>query len=253
MLGIMLIMLLPLNVLAGETILKIKAKGTKAGGVYAHFRVIVNDHEVGRRFTTANCTEYFFNVPFASNEIEEIRIVYDNDRYSIGEDRNLFVSCIFIGDEIPIKANKSTAKYFTKSGQEVEFEGMMGWNGSLIFDVTAIQQCPGNLTLSSQAEVNSAGCQYIDGNLIISGPDITDLSPLGLLTSVKGGLVIRNNPALKTIYGFNSLIEAGFVNIEKNDKLQTIDGLNSLSRCGGMYIRDNKELKTIKMFQLPTI
>lgn len=252
-LGIIFIMLLPLSVLAGDTILKIKAKGTKAGGVYAHFKVIVNDVEVGRKFTTANCSEYFFDVPFSTDEINEIRIEFDNDKYSVGEDRNLFVNCLFIGNEIPIKANKSTAKYITKSGQEIDFEGMMGWNGSLIFDITAIQQCPGNVTLASQAEVNSAGCQYVDGNLIISGADITDLSPLGMLTSVKGGLVIRNNPKLQTITGLNSLIEAGFVSIEFNDKLHTIDGLNSLSKCGGMQIQHNKELKTVKCFQTPTI
>jgi hypothetical protein len=251
--GMVLLLLMPLAAKADNTIITVKAKGTKASGVYAHFKLIVNDLECGSKFTTSACKEYTFSVPFAVEEIKDVKIVFDNDKYAMGEDRNLFVNCIFIGDEIPIKAGKSTAKYLTRSGEEVEFEGMMGWNGTLTFDIAGIRSCPGNVTLTSQAEVNNFLCQHLVGNLTISGKDIVDLSPLGLLTSVKGALIIRDNPALHTILGLNSLLEVDFLSIENNPTLETIDSFNSLNKCGGMYIRNNKMLKTIKCFHSPDI
>jgi hypothetical protein len=251
--GLMLLLLMPIAAKANNTTISVKAKGSKASGVYAHFRLIVNDLECGTKFTTSVCKEYTFTVPFAVDEIKDVKIVFDNDKYAMGEDRNLFVNCIFIGNEIPIKANKSTAKYVTRSGEEVEFEGMMGWNGTLSFDVASIKSCPGNVTLASQAEVNSFLCQHMVGNLTISGKDIVDLSPLGMLTSVKGALIIRDNPALHSIIGLNSLLEVEFLSIENNPALESIDSFNSLDKCGGMYIRNNKMLKTIKCFHSPDI
>jgi hypothetical protein len=252
-LGLLLLLFTPLAANATGTDLIVKAKGSKADGIYAHFKVFVNDLECGGKFTTSSCKEYCFSVPFEVNEITEVKIVFDNDQYSMGEDRNLFVNCIFIGNEIPIKASKGTAKYLTKNGEDVEFGGMMGWDGELIFDITKIKMCPGNVTIASQSELNNFSCQYIDGGLTISGGDIVDLSPLSKLTSVKGALIIRDNPILTGIYGMNSVIEVDFLSIEDNPKLETVDGFNSLSKCGGMYIRENEALKTIKCFHSPDI
>ena len=253
LLGLSLLLLMPIAAKADNTLITVKAKGSKASGVYAHFKLYVNDVECGDKFTTSSCKEYCFSVPFGIDEIKEVKVVFDNDKYSMGEDRNLFINCIFIGNEIPIKANKSTAKYTTKSGENVEFEGMMGWNGSLVFDIASIKSCPGNVTLASQADVNGFLCQHLVGNLTISGNDMVDLSPLAMLTSVKGALIIRNNPALHSIIGLNSLLEVDFLSIENNPKLESIDAFNSLDKCGGMYIRDNKMLKTVKCFHSPDI
>ena len=44
--------------------------------------------------------------------------------------------------------------------------------------------CDGDVSLTSQAEVNSFNCTEITGYLSISGNDITDLSPLQNLTKV---------------------------------------------------------------------
>ena len=112
---------------------------------------------------------------------------------------------------------------------------------------------PGNATLSSQKEVNAFDRQYLHGNLTIAGEDITDLSALSALTSIDGSLIIRNNPNLHDISGFNALVKLGFILIEKNAKLKRIDGFNSLTDCKGLIIRDNKMLKDIKCFHNPQV
>ncbi len=187
------------------------------------------------------------------NEIKKVEIVFDNDHYSVGEDRNLFVNCIYVGNELPIKANKKTVKYITRSGEKVDFEGLMQWNGTLLFDLTKIHMHNGDVVISSQYELNNFEIQYVNGDLTISGTDIVDLSPLASLTSVKGALIISENPLLTNLEGLNSLLEVGFLSIDNNPNLVTIDGLNALIECGGMYIGENKSLETIKCFNSPDI
>ena len=238
---------------ASDCNLVVKAKGSKANGVYSHFRLFVNNLECGEESTSSTFENYCFDIPFATSEINEIKIVFDNDLYSIGEDRNLCVHSLIIHDDIPIRANQESAKYTCINGEEHPYCGMMLWNGSLVFDVAKLRFHPGNVTLTSQKEVNAFSSQYVDGNLTISGKDISDLSPLAELASIKGALIIENNPGLIQIDGFNSVIKSGFISIESNPKLLSIDGFNSLEQCGGMHIRKNDSLKAIKCFHSRTI
>jgi len=238
---------------AGDCDLVVKAKGSKANGVYSHFKVFVNDLECGDEHTSTHFENYCFSIPFASDEINEIKIVFDNDHYSIGEDRNLCIHSLIIHDDIPIRANQESAKYTCINGEEHPYCGMMLWNGSLVLDVANLRFHPGNVILTSQEEVNAFSSQYVEGNLTISGKDITDLSPLSELASIKGALIIQNNTNLTQIDGFNSVIKSGFISIENNPKLLNIDGFNSLVQCGGMHIRKNDSLKAIKCFHSRTI
>ncbi len=238
---------------ASDIKLTVKAKGTKANGVYAHFKLLVNDLECGSKYTSSSCTEYCFTVPFEKEEIKTIQIVFDNDQYFMGEDRNLFVNCIYVGDDLPIKASTSSVKYIKRDGEEVDFEGMMEWNGALVFDLTKIKMHPGNVTLNNQADVDNFSFDYVKGDLLVSGNDIKNLEPLSVLVSVKGTLVIKGNPNLKRIAGLNSLIEVGLLHIQDNHSLSIIDGFNSLYKCGGMHITDNPSLNTIKCLHTPGV
>jgi len=231
----------------------VKVKGSKAKGVYAHFKVFVNGLEYGDKYASLECKEYRFPIPFSTSEINEVKIVFDNDKYCFGEDRNLCIHSIIIGDEIPIKAGQETVKYVCMNGEEHPYCGMMQWNGTLTFDITKLRFHPGNVTLSSQSEVDAFSSQYVDGSLTISGSDITDLSPLASLASIKGALIIRDNSNLTTINGLNSIIEVSFLSIENNPSLTTIDGFHSLNDCKGMFIRNNESLKTIKCLNSPDI
>ena len=233
--------------------LVVKVKGSKVHGVYSHFKVLVNDLPCGEDHTSSEFEDYCFNIPFASAEISEIKIVFDNDLYTIGEDRNLCVHSLIIHNDIPIRANQETAQYTCINGDVHSYCGMMLWNGSLVFDVARLRFHPGNVTLTSQKEVNAFSSQYVDGNLTISGEDITNLSPLSGLVSIKGALIIENNPGLIQIDGFNSVIKTGFISIQNNPKLLTIDGFSTLEQCVGMHIRRNDSLEAIKCFHSRTI
>lgn len=236
------------DVKANDSDLIVNAKGSKAKGVYSHFKVLVNDMDCGGKYTSSIFEEYCFSIPFSSSEINDIKIVFDNDWYSIGEDRNLCVRSIVIHDDIPIKANQQTARYVCINGEEHPYCGMMQWNGMIIFDIKKLRFHPGNVTLASQAEVNAFSSQYLEGSLTITGNDIHDLAPLSNLTRINGSLIIRNNPNLIYINDLNSIIELDFISIENNPKLEIIDGFGALENCGGMHIRNNNSLKTIKCF-----
>lgn len=239
--------------MAADINLIVKAKGTKSNGVYAHFKVLVNGHECGSKYSAASCKEYGFSVPFELAEVKTVEIEFDNDHYTMGEDRNLFVNCIYVGNEIPVKSSDASVRYVTRNGEESHFSGLMEWNGKLIFDLTKINILNGNITLNSQADVDRFSGHYVGGDLIISGQDIVDLSNLQVLTSVKGSLIIKDNPLLVNITGLNSVLEVGFVSIANNPRLISIDALHALCRCGGMYIGENAVLKTIKCFNSPDI
>ena len=123
------------TVFANDTDLIVKARGTKANGVFAHFKLLVNNHECGDQHTSMTCKEYSFSVPFSMAEIEEVKIIFDNDLYSLGEDRNLCVHSIRIGDDVPIKACMESVQYVYENGENHIYCGTMGWNGELIFNI----------------------------------------------------------------------------------------------------------------------
>jgi hypothetical protein len=149
----------------------------------------------------------------------------------------------------------------------------------------ADQVCTGDVTLSSQAEVDAFNCTEVIGNLHIFGQDITNLKSLALLEKVSGGLMIsdtnlktldelstlhtiggdrlgsglsiRDNPELLSLSGFPSLREilSGHVNISNNPKLASITGFNSLAIIsmfiggpGSLTIEQNDALTKLEGF-----
>lgn len=124
------------SVSASNTDLIVRAKGSKAHGIYAHFTVIVNDLECGEKYTSSAYKDYCFCVPFSKDEIKSIKIVFDNDHYVFGEDRNLYIENIVLGSDPDIFIADSQVKYICINGEKLEFNGMMGWDGALIFDLS---------------------------------------------------------------------------------------------------------------------
>jgi hypothetical protein len=120
--------------------------------------------------------------------------------------------------------------------------------------------CEGDITLSSQADVDAFNCTEITGSLYISGADITDLSPLQNLTKV-GRLFITENTNLATVDGLSGLREitlmSGFpyaIGISGNPSLKNLDGLGSLTMdsIGPIAITYNASLETINGFSSVT-
>jgi len=113
------------------------------------------------------------------------------------------------------------------------------------------QTYTGNLTLTTQSEVNAFNYTEVTGWLNIYGTDITDLSPLSNLVSVDGQLFITNT-SLTTIDGFSSLTTAGEILISENPVLQSFSDFHSLvSTLGGgnIEISNNVSLSSFSGFE----
>ena len=96
------------------------------------------------------------------------------------------------------------------------------------------QPCQGDVTLSTQTEVNAFACTEVTGRLTIDsvGPDeITSLAGLGNLTSV-GSLAIISNPELTSLAGLESLTSVGGLRIWSNSALTSLTGLENLASVG---------------------
>ena len=136
MLAFIFVLLISTSIKASGTDLIVWAKGSKAHGTFAHFKVVVNGFECGDKYTCSTYKGYCFSIPFAESEIKNIKIVFDNDHYSFGEDRNLYVERIIIGNNLCIPADSKKVEYVCTNGMYVDYPGIMGWEGALIFDFT---------------------------------------------------------------------------------------------------------------------
>ena len=93
----------------------------------------------------------------------------------------------------------------------------------------------GDVSLSTQAEVNSFAGTYITGSLTISGSDIVDLTPLSTLDSLGGDLLIEVNVALKNLNGLSNLTSVGGnLLVSDNAALNIFCGLYPLLSSNGL-------------------
>jgi len=121
-------------------------------------------------------------------------------------------------------------------------------------------------------QTNYPGCTEIEGNVIISGGNIKNLSGLNLLeaiggelfiaycdslislnglnnlTSIGGNVDLSANPRLKDLIGLDNITSInGYLWIEYNDSLQSLDGLEGLTAINGkIQIAGNTRLTNIE-------
>ena len=115
--------------------------------------------------------------------------------------------------------------------------------GLLVSGGVLAQSClPEGITFETQAQVDSfqilyPNCTEIEGDLIISGDNITHLNGLNVLTTILGTLSIGDvnggNPALTNLTGLNNLNSiGGFLGIAFNNALTSLSGLEGLTNVG---------------------
>ncbi|MDH7447669.1 T9SS type A sorting domain-containing protein [Aquimarina sp. 2201CG14-23] len=126
--------------------------------------------------------------------------------------------------------------------------------GMLISNVLLAQNVyNGNLTLTSQAEVNAFNYSEIQGNLTIRETipgNIIDLSTLTSLEKLEGGLFVKSNKNIQNLNGFSNLTAVnGTLQIEGNANLENLSGLSGIERVTrDLLIHNNHKIKTLTAF-----
>ncbi|MFC2106889.1 T9SS type A sorting domain-containing protein [Bacteroidota bacterium] len=119
------------------------------------------------------------------------------------------------------------------------------------------QSClPGynNFTTQQQIDdfqINYPNCTEIEGQVVISGPDIYYLTGFNNITRILGDLYIEGNDNLNNLGGLNYLdYIGGSFNIQYNNSLTSVDGLGNLTTIGGTFnISDNNSLSNLTALQ----
>lgn len=106
---------------------------------------------------------------------------------------------------------------------------------------------PENVFLTTQWEVDAFNHKTVNGDLVISGDFITDLSSLNRLKFIAGSLVIRRNYFLSSLEGLGNLKEVGKdIMVTNNPDIQSFDGFVNLERIGrDILISDNNSLVSL--------
>ena len=230
-------------------VLTINAKGSSAAGEYAHLKAIVNGVQIGATYTTGSYQLYQFPLNINTGQPITVKVVFDNDAVVDGQDRNLYVQSIDIG-ETEIIASSENVIYQRKDGSIIPYNGIMPWSGDLIFEMEAqTNVCEGDITLSSQAEVDAFNCTEVTGSLTISGSDIINLQALSVLQTIGGGLYIENNNLLGSLDGLQVQGVLSDIGLSNNSKLLNIDALKAIEGVGlSLTISQNPLLTDINAF-----
>ncbi len=122
---------------------------------------------------------------------------------------------------------------------------------------------PGNVTFTTQAEVNAFVAQYpncteINGLLTINGGNINNLSGLSNITSITNGLTISQCNTLASLNGLQNITTInGNISITNNPLLVNLTGLNGLTALnnnssgtlGNIFMNNNSSLTSLDGLQ----
>lgn len=130
-------------------------------------------------------------------------------------------------------------------------------NAAAVVAACSTPQCPpGNVTLTTQAQVNQfaidyPNCTQINGYLTIGGNNITNVNALSNLTSTVGSLDITANPLLTDISGLSNITSVGQeLAIRNNAVLQSVASLSNINTVtGGLWVSGNPQLQSLNGLQ----
>jgi hypothetical protein len=115
-------------------------------------------------------------------------------------------------------------------------------------------QCPANITLSTQSQIDSfpilyPNCKDFPGKITVKGPNITNILGLSNLKRIQT-LYIDFNKRLNDLSGLDQLDTIrGYFSLNVNDSLYTLHGLEKLRYVGGsIYMNNNHFLQNLHGF-----
>jgi parallel beta-helix repeat protein len=122
-----------------STKIVVNASGTSAGGVFPHFRVLVDGVKVGEATTGSTAKTYTIDAKVAAGSAHLIQIHYDNDAVINGQDRNLNIALVKIGEKtiLPTDSGVTYDRFALDNVDVVAGRSTMPWSGVLNFKLPA--------------------------------------------------------------------------------------------------------------------
>ncbi len=123
-----------------------------------------------------------------------------------------------------------------------------------LLSVTLLQSqniCVGDVSLTSQEEVNAFDCTEVTGTLTITGSSVVDLTPLKNLKRVGEHFIIFATSNLTNVDGLENLEEVNCsLEFKSNTALQQVYGLENIKRVGrNLTFYNNRWLVTLEGIQ----
>ncbi|MBP2291432.1 carbohydrate-binding domain-containing protein [Azospirillum rugosum] len=120
----------------GSTSITVNASGTVAGGVYAHFKVLLDGKAIGEGTTTGTAKDFTFKTDAATGQAHKVQIQYDNDGAVNGADRNLIVNKVTINGHAvnPTDSNVTYDKGALDGVDVIKGQSKMWWGGTLVIN-----------------------------------------------------------------------------------------------------------------------
>ena len=168
----------------------VNAYGQSAGGVWPHFRLLIDGVEAGQATVSAtNPNAYSFTAKVAPSQAHLVQIHYDNDASVNGQDRNLNVRSVVVNGNTLLPTQATYDRYALDGKDVVAGQEGMWWEGALNFSTpasyypagsgTTTPTTPtspttgtGSSTIVVNAHGNPAGGGNAHFNLLIDGQKV---------------------------------------------------------------------------------
>ena len=112
----------------------VNAAGNPAGGVNAHFNLLVDGKKIGEGTAGTAAKDFTFKTDLTAGQAHKVQVQYDNDAVVNGQDRNLIVNKVTINGHAS-NATDSNVTYDKGAldGLDVaKGQSGMWWNGTLV-------------------------------------------------------------------------------------------------------------------------
>jgi beta-glucanase (GH16 family) len=150
----------------GSTTVVVNARGDAAGGVNAHFNVLIDGVKIGEGTAGTTAKDYTFKADVATNAAHKVQVQFDNNADINGEDRNLIVNKMTINGNAVLPTSSSVVydRGALDGADVLSGTSMMYWNGTLVasapatyFPAATTTPAPTPTSGASSIVVNASG------------------------------------------------------------------------------------------------
>ncbi|WP_207461840.1 carbohydrate-binding domain-containing protein [Azospirillum sp. SYSU D00513] len=159
----------------------VNAYGQSAGGVWPHFRLLIDGKDAGQATVSAtNPSAYSFTTQVAAGQPHRVQVHYDNDASVNGQDRNLYVKSVNVNGHSLLPTQASYDRNALDGQDVVAGQEGMWWGGALTFDTpasyyaaaTPVATTPAPTTGIDTITVNAKGIAGAHFNLLVDGKKV---------------------------------------------------------------------------------